>query len=106
MMMSLVLYMSRVIRIRRCLLGFHRADGGGGGDVLVQTLRVELAAALAAGSADLEGRERSLKEAEQRLQQQQVRRHAAPAAPATPATLLHSCIAAVKLRPFPNYVVE
>lgn len=82
------------------MLGSHRADGGG--DVLVQTLRVELATALAAGSADLEGRERSLKEAEQRLQQQQVRRHAAPAAPATPATLLHSFIAAAKLRPFPT----
>eukprot|EP00775_Hariotina_reticulata_P005759 gene5759-5999_t len=38
----------------------------------LETLRLELASALAAGSADLDGRERSLREAEQRLQQQQV----------------------------------
>jgi hypothetical protein len=39
----------------------------------VQALRVEMGAALAAGSADLEGRERAVREAERRLAEQQVR---------------------------------
>ncbi len=37
-----------------------------------QALRVEMAAALAAGSADLESRERAVREAEKRVVEQQV----------------------------------
>lgn len=39
---------------------------------LLQGLRLEMGAALAAGHADLEGREAAVKEAEQRLASQQV----------------------------------
>lgn len=39
--------------------------------LLLKALRVEMAAALAAGSADLEGRERAVREAEQHLTEQQ-----------------------------------
>jgi hypothetical protein len=41
--------------------------------LLLQGLRLEMGAALAAGHADLEGREAAVKEAERRLTQQQVR---------------------------------
>ena len=42
-------------------------------DCVFQGLRVEMGAALAAGHADLEGREAAVKEAERRLASQQVR---------------------------------